>query len=119
VLRGIAASLAGDLRSYDLTGRYGGDEFAILFPHTGASEARRISERLRDKIAGDPVVIEDGSHAGYIFRLTVSIGVAVADPPAGQFSELLATADAALRQAKAAGRNRVGMLAAAAGTRPS
>jgi diguanylate cyclase (GGDEF)-like protein len=119
VLRGIAASLAGDLRSYDLTGRYGGDEFAILFPHTGASEARRISERLRDKIAGDPVVIEDGSHAGYIFRLTVSIGVAVADPPAGQFSDLLATADAALRQAKAAGRNRVGMLAAAAGTRPS
>jgi diguanylate cyclase (GGDEF)-like protein len=119
VLRGIAASLARDLRGYDLTGRYGGDEFAILFPHTGASEARRISERLRDKIAGDPVVIEDGSHAGYIFRLTVSIGVAVADPPAGQFSELVATADAALRQAKAAGRNRVGMLAAATGTRPS
>ena len=114
VLRGIAGSLASDLRSYDLTGRYGGDEFAILFPHTGAGEARRISERLRDKIAGDPVVIEDGSHAGYIFRLTVSIGVAATDTPAGQFSDLVATAEAALRQAKAAGRNRVGVLTAAA-----
>jgi diguanylate cyclase (GGDEF)-like protein len=112
VLRGIAGSLASDLRSYDLTGRYGGDEFAILFPHTGAGEARRISERLRDKIAGDPVVIEDGSHAGYIFRLTVSIGVAATDTPAGQVSNLVATAEAALRQAKAAGRNRVGVLTA-------
>jgi diguanylate cyclase (GGDEF)-like protein len=113
VLRGIAGSLAGDLRSYDLTGRYGGDEFAILFPHTRATEARRITERLRDKIAGDPVVIEDGSHAGYIFRLTVSIGVAAADAPAGQFSEIVATAGAALRQAKSAGRNRVEVLTAA------
>jgi len=81
VLRGIASAVRDDLRGYDLTGRFGGDEIAILFPHTKANEARRISERLRDKIAGDPVVIEDGSHAGYIFRLTVSIGVAAADAP--------------------------------------
>lgn len=122
VLRGIASSLARDLRGYDLTGRYGGDEFAILFPHTRANEARRISERLRDKIAGDPVVIEDGSHAGYIFRLTVSIGVAAADIPAGHFSEIAANAATALRQAKAAGRNRVEMLteeSGPAGTRLS
>jgi diguanylate cyclase (GGDEF)-like protein len=115
VLRGIASAVRDDLRGYDLTGRYGGDEFAILFPHTRASEARRISERLRDKIAGDPVVIEDGSHAGYIFRLTVSIGVAAADSPCRSFSELIATADAALCQAKRAGRNRVGVLTDSAG----
>jgi diguanylate cyclase (GGDEF)-like protein len=108
VLRGIAGSLREDLRGYDLTGRFGGDEFAILFPHTKVSEARRISERLRDKIAGDPVVIEDGSHAGYIFRLTVSIGVAATDSTRRSFGELIATADAALNQAKRAGRNRVG-----------
>jgi diguanylate cyclase (GGDEF)-like protein len=115
VLRGIAGAVRDDLRGYDLTGRYGGDEFAILFPHTRANEARRISERLRDKIAGDPVVIEDGSHAGYIFRLTVSIGVAGADSPCRSFSELIATADAALCQAKQAGRNRVGVLTDPAG----
>jgi diguanylate cyclase (GGDEF)-like protein len=115
VLRGIAGSLAEDLRGYDLTGRFGGDKFAILFPHTGVSEARRISERLRDKIAGDPVVIEDGSHAGYIFRLTVSAGVAATDVPGCSFGELVAAADAALAQAKDAGRNRVGVLTDTAG----
>jgi diguanylate cyclase (GGDEF)-like protein len=108
VLRDIASSLREDLRGYDLTGRFGGDEFAILFPHTRVTEARRISERLRDKIAGDPVVINDGSHAGYIFRLTVSIGVAAIDGSRRSLSELVATADAALGQAKRAGRNRVG-----------
>jgi diguanylate cyclase (GGDEF)-like protein len=115
VLRGIASAVRDDLRGYDLTGRFGGDEIAILFPHTKANEARRISERLRDKIAGDPVVIEDGSHAGYIFRLTVSIGVAAADAPGCSFSELVAAADAALGQAKSAGRNRVGVLSGPAG----
>ncbi|HEY3733665.1 MAG TPA: GGDEF domain-containing protein [Streptosporangiaceae bacterium] len=107
VLRGIAGSLRENLRSYDLTGRFGGDEFAILFPQTKLNEARRISERLRDKIAGDPVVIEDGTHAGYIFRLTVSIGVAASDGSQRSFDELIAIADAALETAKRAGRNRV------------
>jgi diguanylate cyclase (GGDEF)-like protein len=109
VLRGIATALREDLRVYDLTGRVGGDAFAILLPHTRATEARRISERLRDKIAGDPVEIEDGAHAGYIFRMTVSIGVAAADGSWPSFGELISAADAALRQAKQAGRNRVGL----------
>jgi diguanylate cyclase (GGDEF)-like protein len=115
VLRGIAGALREDLRGYDLTGRMGGDEFAILLPHTGVNEARRISERLRDKIAGDPVVIEDGSHAGYIFRLTISIGVAAADGQGDSFTEFAARADAALGQAKRAGGNRVGIYTEAAG----
>ena len=119
VLRGIAGSLVSDLRGYDLTGRFGGDRFAILFPQTGAEEARRISERLRDKIAGDPVEIEDGSHAGYIFRLTVSVGVAAGGTIAGSFGDLIATADAALSQAKRAGGNRVGVATVAAGTQIS
>jgi diguanylate cyclase (GGDEF)-like protein len=116
VLRGIAGSLRDDLRGYDLTSRFGGDEFAILFPHTRVAEARRISERLRDKIAGDPVEIEDGSHAGYIFRLTVSVGVAATDTRVRSFSDLIATADAALSRAKTAGGNRVGVAAGPAGT---
>jgi diguanylate cyclase (GGDEF)-like protein len=115
VLRGIAGSIAADLRGYDLTGRFGGDQFAILFPRTAVGEARRISERLRDKIAGDPVVIEDGSHAGYIFRLTVSIGLAATSTLGRPFGEPVATAEAALRQAKSAGRNRVGVLTEPAG----
>jgi diguanylate cyclase (GGDEF)-like protein len=106
-LRGIASTLKEDLRGYDLIGRYGCDEFAILFPQTSGEAARRISERLRDKIAGDPVVIEDGSHAGYIFRLTVSVGVAAADAGDRSFADLVAAADHALGQAKEAGGNRI------------
>lgn len=119
VLRGIAGSLVSDLRGYDLTGRFGGDRFAILFPQTGAEEARRITERLRDKIAGDPVEIEDGSHAGYIFRLTVSIGVAADGTAGGTFGDLIATADGALSQAKRAGGNRVGVATPTLGTQLS
>jgi diguanylate cyclase (GGDEF)-like protein len=110
VLHGIAATLREDLRGYDLIGRYGCDEFAILFPQTTSDAARRISERLRDKIAGDPVVIEDGSHAGYIFRLTVSVGVAAAE--AHPFGDVVIAAGEALTQAKSAGGNRVGVAAA-------
>jgi diguanylate cyclase (GGDEF)-like protein len=112
-LRGIASSLKESLRGYDLIGRYGGDEFAILFPQTSGDAARRISERLRDKIAGDPVVIEDGSHDGYIFRLTVSVGVASADRPGRSFADLVAAADTALDQAKTAGGNRIAVAVAA------
>lgn len=118
-LRRLAGSLVSDLRGYDLTGRFGGDSFAILLPQTGVEEARRISERLRDKIAGDPVEIEDGSHAGYIFRLTVSVGVAVGGTGGGTFGDLIATAEAALGQAKQAGGNRVGVATVAAGTQIS
>jgi diguanylate cyclase (GGDEF)-like protein len=110
-LRGIAATLREDLRGYDLIGRYGCDEFAIVFPQTSGEAARRISERLRDKIAGDPVVIEDGSHAGYIFRLTVSVGVAAADTTGHSFADLVAAADHALGQAKDAGGNRIAVAA--------
>lgn len=105
-LRGIAGTLREDLRGYDLIGRYGCDQFAVLFPQTSGDAARRISERLRDKIAGDPVVIEDGSHAGYIFRLTVSVGVA-ADIAGRSFADLVVAADTALSEAQTAGGNRV------------
>jgi diguanylate cyclase (GGDEF)-like protein len=108
-LRGIAGTLREDLRGYDLIGRYGSDEFVVVFPQTSSDAARRISERLRDKIAGDPVVIEDGSHAGYIFRLTVSVGVAAVDTPGRSFADLVAAADAALAEAQSAGGNRVGV----------
>jgi diguanylate cyclase (GGDEF)-like protein len=112
VLRGIAGTLREDLRGYDLIGRYGCDKFVVVFPQTSRDAARRISERLRDKIAGDPVVIEDGSHAGYIFRLTVSVGVAAADTPGRSFADLVAAADTALAEAQNAGGNRVGVAVA-------
>jgi diguanylate cyclase (GGDEF)-like protein len=107
VLRRIAHILTDNLGGAGLPGRTGGEEFRILLPHTGGAEARRIGERIRDHIAGEPIAIEDGSHAGFVFRLTVSIGIAVLDHSRRALAELIGAADVALSEAKATGRNKV------------
>jgi diguanylate cyclase (GGDEF)-like protein len=107
VLRSIARTLVEKVYGRGLVGRLGGEEFVILLPGTGLDEARRVGERLRDHIAAEPIAIEDGSHAGFVFRLTVSIGVAVLGQARRAFAELLGAAEAALSEAKSTGRNRV------------
>lgn len=107
VLRNLARTLAEKVYGRGLVGRIGGEEFAILLPHMGLDEARRLGERLRDHIAAESIVIEDGSYAGFVFRLTVSIGVAAAGQACRAFSELISAADRALTEAKSSGRNRV------------
>jgi diguanylate cyclase (GGDEF)-like protein len=106
VLRAIAGTLTESLRGHDLIGRFGADEFAVLLPRTGGDEARRIAERLRDHIAGQPIAIDSGSHTGFVFRMTVSIGIAVLDEPWDTLTELVNAAGCALAEAKSAGRNR-------------
>src|SRR6516165_915359 len=93
VLRRIARIVTDNLGGIGLTGRTGGEEFAILLPQTSGAEARRIGERIRDHIAGEPIAIEDGSHAGFVFRLTVSIGISVLDHSRRALAELIGAAD--------------------------
>jgi diguanylate cyclase (GGDEF)-like protein len=107
VLRDIATTLTESLRGFGLVGRVGGEEFAILLPQTGVADAKRIGERIRDHISGEPIAIEDGSHAGFVFRLTVSIGIAVLDHSKRALAELMGSAEVALSEAKSTGRNRV------------
>jgi len=107
LLRDIAGMLKDQLPGQDLIGRFGGEGFAILLPHTSRDEAKRISERLRDHIAGEPIAIEAGSQEGFIFRLTVSIGVAVLNESRRALIELIGAADSALAQAKSTGWNKV------------
>jgi diguanylate cyclase (GGDEF)-like protein len=110
LLRDIAGMLKDQLPSNDLIGRFGKEEFAILLPQTGRAEARRISERLRDHIAAEPIAIESGSQEGFVFRLTVSIGVAVLNESRRALSELIGAADSALGQAKRTGWSKVYVL---------
>lgn len=107
LLRDIAGMLKDQLPDHDLIGRFGGHDFAVLLPHTSREEARRLSERLRDHVAGEPIAIEAGDQAGFVFRLTVSIGVAVMNESRRALGELIGAADSALDQAKKTGWNKV------------
>jgi diguanylate cyclase (GGDEF)-like protein len=107
LLHDVAGILRDQMQGYGLIGRFGGEEFAILLPQTGGDEARRLSERLRDHIAGEPIAIESGTQAGFVFRLTVSIGIAVLNESRRALAELIGAADSALGQAKSTGWNKV------------
>jgi diguanylate cyclase (GGDEF)-like protein len=111
VLQAIAKCLSDNLRAPGLVGRFGGEEFAILLPRTHAADARRIAERLRDHVAAESIAIEDGRHAGFMFRLTVSIGIAVLSQSRQALAELIKDAGTAVSEAKNSGRNRVCVLA--------
>ncbi|EQM68698.1 diguanylate cyclase [Pseudomonas tohonis] len=105
-LQRIAQVLASTVsRSSDLVARYGGEEFVFLVPMTDAAGAQGIAQRLVQAIE-ELALPHELSTFG---RVTVSIGVAAMVPGQGEAAEtLLQRADAALYEAKKAGRNRVG-----------
>lgn len=102
VLVEVAQRMQAFLRGMDVAARYGGEEFAVLFPGASAQEACQALERLRDDLEHNPVRGK-GFHVG----VTISAGVAEYGPHAGRAEHLLAQADAALYQAKQAGRNQI------------
>jgi diguanylate cyclase (GGDEF)-like protein/PAS domain S-box-containing protein len=101
-LRAVAATFRASLRSCDLLGRIGGEEFVAVLPETAAPAARQAAERLRGEVEGLRIPWEGGD-----LRCTVSIGVAMLEQTDNRFEKLLEQADKALYAAKAAGRNRV------------
>ena len=115
VLKEIARTLRTMLREYDLAGRFGGEEFALLLPQTRAVDAFRIAERVRSAIAGLPI-IAPGATGGERVHVTVSIGVAALDAGTKrEYAELMAAADAALYRAKGCGRDQVQMISTTRG----
>ena len=115
VLKEIAHTLNTLLRDYDLAGRFGGEEFALLLPHTRAVDAFRIAERVRSAISG-LCIIAPGATGGERVHVTVSIGVAALDSGSKrEYAELMAAADAALYRAKACGRDQVQMISTTRG----
>jgi len=107
VLVTLAETIKDKLRPYDVFGRIGGEEFAILLPDTPALMAVSIAERLLDALRDQKIFLDNGE----VVRFTVSCGVAAAD--SGEISgkvsveALLKTADQALYEAKSAGRDQV------------
>jgi diguanylate cyclase (GGDEF)-like protein len=112
VLKDIARCLPGVLREYDSAGRFGGEEFVLLLPHTRAVDAFRIADRVRDHISG----LSLHTSAGQSVQVTVSVGVAALDAGScRELTDLLAAADAALYRAKRDGRNQVQMISTTRG----
>jgi diguanylate cyclase (GGDEF)-like protein len=101
-LREVATALRGALEVGDTLGRYGGEEFVVLLPGRGGSEAREMAERLRAAVERREFRFE-----GHGERLTVSIGVATRLDRESTPAEAVKRADNALYTAKRAGRNCV------------
>lgn len=105
VLRAVADELAAGLRQADATGRWGGEEFAILLPGVPAGEVLAVAERIRVRVRQLAVKVD---HDNVIDEFTVSIGGAHY-PGDGitSIDDLLVAADTALYAAKQAGRDQV------------
>jgi len=102
LLRDFASLLRETLRDVDLAGRWGGEEFLLILPGTDLAGGAQVAERVRAALATRLVVTVEGT----AIPVTASFGVA-AVPPARTAAEVFAAADAALYEAKRAGKNRV------------
>ncbi|GHH66533.1 GGDEF domain-containing protein [Streptosporangium violaceochromogenes] len=102
VLVGVTATIRGQLRDYDVVGRFGGEEFVVLLPRADVTEARRVAERLRTRIGRMAVPADDN-----MITVTISVGVAIMSMHGDDLIELLAAADLALYRAKELGRDRI------------
>lgn len=99
VLRETAATILGALRTSDVACRYGGEELLVILPECGLDEAIAKAEILRERI--------EALSAMHEAKVSASFGVAAMPESTRNVADLLGMADAALYQAKDAGRNRV------------
>jgi len=100
-LKVLARTISQNIRSADLVGRIGGEEFCVFLPATTRSEAEMIAERIRETITRIPIASEAGEIA-----LSVSVG-AVDFRGQVTYEQIFAAADRYVYEAKARGRNRV------------
>lgn len=103
VLQKLSEVCRNTLRTIDIVGRIGGEEFAVLLPETDDRHALEAAERLRDALATAQVPLENGK----LLNFTASFGVSALNKIDISIDALLSRADEALYQAKNTGRNRV------------
>jgi diguanylate cyclase (GGDEF)-like protein len=113
-LRAVADALRSQLRVYDLAGRFGGEEFAILLPQAREVDALALAERARQHIAAMAIPVNDNDESGPSLKLTISVGVAALDGESRSLTDMLTAADSALYYAKETGRNKTHVVTASA-----
>jgi len=102
VLIDVAARLRERVRSSDVVGRYGGEEFMVVLPETNLEGAVQFAEGIRQLVEWEPVTFEDQS-----IPVTISMGVTEFHNGMSAYTSMTHQADIALYASKAAGRNRV------------
>ncbi|ABU71203.1 GGDEF domain-containing protein [Vibrio campbellii] len=101
VIRRTSSLLRKTARSSDICGRFGGEEFTVLLPHTNQEQANYFAERLRKRIEQEIVKVEE-----FLINYTISIGVCEYKSNFESHTQWLKSADAALYRAKESGRNQ-------------
>ena len=104
VLIGVAKILKQSVREYDITARFGGEEFAILLPETTSEQAYERVEGIRQAIEGMEFTIPTNASP---IRATMSFGIASRESLGQTTDEIIHNADTALYNSKLQGRNRV------------
>jgi diguanylate cyclase (GGDEF)-like protein len=100
-LQHLADILRGEVRTTDIVCRYGGEEFAMIFPETHLNLAVKVADRIREQIANRPVVVDDSE-----VRLTVSMWASVyMKTSVLDHNDFVASVDKYLYEAKQSGRN--------------
>ncbi len=108
VLKTVSKVMRSQLREYDIAGRYGGEEFAILLPFTKIEEAKMVAERLRKAIEAKSIAISKINADAKEKEIHVTISLGVYELAENDKEEdLLKNADKALYKAKETGRNKV------------
>lgn len=102
VLCVVSQRITSLLRTVDVMGRYGGEEFCIILPSTPMEGTLILAERIRQIISQEPIM-----YKGSAIALTVSIGAVSYDPEMSKYERLIHCADLALYFGKKNGRNRV------------
>jgi diguanylate cyclase (GGDEF)-like protein len=108
ILEQVARAMQKSVRAVDSLGRYGGEEFLLVLPDTHLDGAQQVAEKLRNSVSELKFTAPQG---GAVVQVTISIGISSAGPEHTDDEDLalklLENADAAVYQAKNAGRNRV------------
>ncbi len=102
VLRGVAQTIAANLRTSDMIGRYGGEEFMLILTETGVEEGSVLTEKLRTLVQRQRFPIDGGQD----ISVTISIGIAGGVGQQLRMEALVRDADAAMYSAKSLGRNQ-------------
>lgn len=111
VIKRVGEMISDSLRSTDKVARFGGEEFVTLLREVDAEQARLLAARVCERIAAEPI----GYGASQI-KVTISIGVTIADPADRDIQDTIERADRALYMAKNTGRNRAFLIYPSAGS---